>query len=156
MQAMPQAQLIPACPTFSSLLPVLTHNTKNDYTTFLIHYTKHHITHLLYTPNTLYVTNLSTLKTCHLCHCLYHRQRPSHNFPSSSATKLAACGHFCDKSPFLLFLPAPDTKQTWRRNVREKAWRTLFTLSPVLDLPVRPSSREVGCGGEQLATQMSA
>ena len=26
-------QLIPACSTFSSLLLVLTHNTKNDYTT---------------------------------------------------------------------------------------------------------------------------
>ena len=24
-------------------------------------------------------------------------------------------GHFCDKSPFLLFLPAPGTKQTWRQ-----------------------------------------
>ena len=30
--------------------------------------------------------------------------------PRSSATKLAACGHFGDKSPFLPFLPAPDTK----------------------------------------------
>ena len=29
-------------------------------------------------------------------------------------------------------------------NVREKAWQTLFTLSPVLDLPVRPLTREVG------------
>ena len=67
-------QLIPACSTFSSLLLVLTHNTKNDYTT---HYTKHYT---IYTPNTLYVTNLSTLKTRHLCRCLYHRRRPSHNF----------------------------------------------------------------------------
>ena len=28
----------------------------------------------------LYVTNLSTLKTHHLCCCLYQRRRPSHNF----------------------------------------------------------------------------
>ena len=31
---------------------------------------------------------------------------------SSSATKLAACEHFCDKSPFLPFLLAPDTNVT--------------------------------------------
>ena len=27
---------------------------------------------------------------------------------------LPACGQFCDKSPFLPFLPAPDTQQTWQ------------------------------------------
>ena len=84
------------------------------------------------------------LKTRHLCRCLYHRQRPSHNFPSSSATKLAACGHFRDRSPFLPFLPAPDTKRDG--NVRKKTWWTLFTQSPVLDMPVCPSTQELGRG----------
>ena len=38
-----------------------------------------------------------------------------HTTSCSSATKLAACGHFHDKSTFLPFLPAPDTMQRWRQ-----------------------------------------
>ena len=44
-----------------------------------------------------------------------------------------------------------QTQSKRHGNVREKAWRTLFTLSPVLDLPVRPSTREAGRVGWQLA-----
>ena len=67
------------------------------------HTTLNTITHYLYTPNTLYVTNLSPRKIRHLCRCLYHCRCPSHNFPGSSATKLAACGHFRDKYRFYHF-----------------------------------------------------
>ena len=70
--------------------------------------------------------------------------RLSHNFPCSPATQsrslpynfviccdvvpfstnrnmfsclqaLAACGHFCNKSPFLPFLPEPNAQLTWRQ-----------------------------------------
>ena len=34
-----------------------------------------------------------------------------------------------------------------RGDVHEKAWQTLFTVSPVLDMPSRPSTQEVGRGG---------
>ena len=49
------------------------------------------------------MTNLLTLKTRYLCHCLYHRRHPSHNFPlwlaasytrtstDSVSTLLSAC-----------------------------------------------------------------
>ena len=42
---------------------------------------------------------------------------------------LPACGHFCDKGPFLLFLPAPDTKQTWRQCSRKSAADIIYCKS---------------------------
>ena len=67
MQAMPQApQLIPACSTFSSLLIVLTHNTKNR---------------LHYTLNTLHQTQHNTL-TIHFKHTICHKSLNSQNLPS--------------------------------------------------------------------------
>ena len=52
-------------------------------------------------------------------------------------------GHFRDKAHFYHFF-LHQTQSKHDSNVHEKAWQTLFTLSPVLDLPVRPSTREVG------------
>ena len=91
----------------------------------------------------LYATNFSTLKTRHLCRCLYHRLRPSHNFPCSSATKLAACGHFRDKSPFFPFLPAPETKQCSRKSVADVIYpKSGFGRASASG----PSTQEVGRG----------
>ena len=43
---------------------------------------------------------------------------------------------------YRFFLHQTQTKRD--SNVHEKAWRTLFTLSLVLDLPVCLSTQEVG------------
>ena len=61
------------------------------------------------------ISQLSKLDWSYLWSCLYHRQLPSHhNFPCSTATKLATCEHFSDKSPFHhFFLSWTDTKQMW-------------------------------------------
>ena len=69
MRAMPQAQL--SCLLHIQLLLVLTHNTKKclHYTLNMLHQIPH-TTHWLHTPNTLNVTNLSTLKPRCLYHCL--------------------------------------------------------------------------------------
>ena len=71
----------------------------------------------------LYVTNLSALKTRYLCRCL------PHTTSRSSATKLAAYGHFHDKSAFLPFLPALDTKQTSRQYSGKSAADIIFPKS---------------------------
>ena len=107
---------------------------------------KHYITHWLYTPNMLNVTNLSTLKTRYHCHyhcCCHSFAAIPPTTACSPATKsrghiilwlasvvpfstswnvffclqaLPACGHFCEKSPFLSSLPAPNVQQTWRQH----------------------------------------
>ena len=64
---------------------------------------------------------------------------------------LPGCVHFRDKSPFLLFLPAPDTSKR-DSNVCEKVGRTLFTVSPVLDVPAHLSTQEVGRGRGLIAS----
>ena len=51
---------------------------------------------------------------------------------------------FVTKAHFYHYLHQAQSKRDG--NVREKVWWTLFTLSPGLDLPVRPSTREVGRG----------
>ena len=95
----------------------------------------------------LNVTNLSTLN---IAGCLYTdrrclsfiRLRPSHNFLflnnqtcclDTFVTKARSCRFFLHQ-----------TQSKRDGSVREKAWRTLFTLSPVFDLPVHPSTPEVG------------
>ena len=75
---------------------------------------------LLYTPNTLYVTNISTLKTRHLCCCLYHRLRPSHNFLFLN-NQTCCLQTLSWQTPVFTVSSALDTKQTWR-NVHEKVW----------------------------------
>ena len=62
----------------------------------------------------LYVTNLSTLKTCYLCRCLQH-VTAAVTHPPTSLPHLPVpqqpnllLGHFRDKSSFLPFLPAKD------------------------------------------------
>ena len=62
------------------------------------------------------------------------------------------------QQPNLLLVDTFVTKSHWYHfflhqtqskrdgNVRQKAWWTLFTLSPVLDLLVHPSTQEVGHG----------
>ena len=76
MQAMPQApQLIPACSTFSSLLIVLTHNTKNR---------------LHYTLNTLHQTLHNTL-TIHSKHAICHKSLNSQNLLSLSLSPTRHC-----------------------------------------------------------------
>ena len=47
---------------------------------------------------------------------------------------LPACGHLPDKSPFLPFLPAPDTKQTWWQCSRKSVADIIYhkpSLGPV-------------------------
>ena len=58
-------------PASHSASPVFTHNTKKclHYTLNMLHQIPH-TTHWLHTPNTLNVTNLSTLKPRCLYHCL--------------------------------------------------------------------------------------
>ena len=66
-------------------------------------------------------------------------------------TCFIACKHlpladtFVTKSRFYHFF-LHQTQSKHDGNVREKAWWTSFTVSPVLDVPVRPSTREVGRG----------
>ena len=107
---------------------------------------------------------------------LYHRSPSlllSLFRPCSATTKSRGLPSFCDWLVWCLFppigtcfiackhLPLTDTfatkahfycfflHQTQNKrdgNVLEKAWRTSFTVSPVLDVPVRPSTQEVGRG----------
>ena len=56
---------------------------------------------------------------------------------------LPACGHFCDKSPFCHFF-LHQTQSKRDGNVRKKALWTLFIVNQV---PLRPSTQEVGRGG---------
>ena len=133
---MPQApQLIPACPTFSNLLLVLTHNTKNDYT-------KHT------TPNnTLTIHSKNTM--CH--NSLNSKNLPSLSLsvsPPPSLTQLSlilnnqtcCLDTFITKACFYNFF-LHQTQSKRDSNVREKVWRTLFTSSLVLDMLVRPVRR---------------
>ena len=48
-------------------------------------------------------------------------------------------GHFVTKASFYRFF-LHQTQSKRDGNVHEKAWQTFFTLSPVLDLQVRPSA----------------
>ena len=54
-------------------------------------------------------------------------------------------GDFRDKSPFLLFLPAPDTKQTWRQCSRKSVADIIYPKSGFgHSVASGPSPREVG------------
>ena len=109
-----------------------------------LHYTKHYITRKLYTPNTLYVTNLSTLKTPSLSVSVSPPASLT-QLPVPQQANLMLADTFVTKACFYPFF-LHQTQSKRDGNVREKAWWTLFTLSPVLDLPVHPSTREVGRG----------
>ena len=92
-----------------------------------------------YTPNMLNVTDLSTLNTTG---CLYTDRpclsfihlRPSHNFLFLNNQTRGKKAHL-----YRVFLHQTQSKRDG--NVSEKTWWTLFTLSPVSDLPVRPSTQ---------------
>ena len=88
------------------------------------------------TPN---VTNRSTLKTRHLCRCLHHRLRPSHNFLFLNNQTCCLDTFLTKARIYRFFLHQTQSKRDG--NVREKVWRTLFTLSLVSDVPVRPVRR---------------
>ena len=82
---------------------------------------------------------------CSIQERLFIRLRPSHNFLFLN-NQTCCLDTFVTKACFYRFF-LHQTQSKRDGNVREKVWRTLFTLSPVLDLPVRPSSREVGSVG---------
>ena len=70
--------------------------------------------------------------------CLsFIRLRPSQNFPRSSTTKLVAWTLSWQKPAFTV-CSCTRHKANVTAMIREKGWRTLFTLSPVLDMQVRP------------------
>ena len=78
-----------------------------------------------------------------------------HTTSCSSATKLAACGHFRDKSLFLPFLPAPDTKQTWQQCLRKSMADIIYPKSGFGRASASgPSTWEVGCVGGLTATNI--
>ena len=95
----------------------------------------------------LNITNLSTLNisgclyTDHCCLSLI-RLRPSHNFLFLN-NQTCCLDTFVTKARlYRFFLHQTQSKRDG--NVHEKVWRTLFTLSPVLDLPVSLSTQELG------------
>ena len=113
---------------------------------------------LHYTLSTLNLTlhNTPTIHSKHAkCHkslnsqyrCLYTdrrclsiiRLRPSHNFLFLN-NQTCCLDTFVTKARFYRFF-LHQTQSKRDGNVREKEWRTLFTLSPVLDVPVRPVHR---------------
>ena len=119
-------QQSPHC--FDSLNKKMLHNT-------LTTHSKHAKCHksLNSQPRCL-CTNRRCLSFIRLC--------PSHNFLFLN-NQTCCLETFVTKAHlYRFFLHQTQSKRD--SNVREKAWRTLFTLSPVLDLPVRPSTREVG------------
>ena len=59
---------------------------------------------------------------------------------------LPACGHFSDKSMFLPFLPAADTKQAWRQCSQKSVADIIYRKSD-FGRPARLSTQEVGRGG---------
>ena len=61
--------------------------------------------------------------------------RPSHNFLFLN-NQTCCLDTFVTKACFYRFF-LHQTQSKRDGNVREKAWQTLFTLSPVLDVPVR-------------------
>ena len=106
-----------------------------------------------------YLQHNLTCVTVRLCKSLSSQNSPSlsmsgittsvpHTTSCSSATKLAACGHFCDKTLFLPFLPAPDTKQTWRQFLQKGVADIMYPKSGFGPAGASgPSSQEVGCVG---------
>ena len=70
---------------------------------------------------------------------------PHTTSPVPQQPNLLLADTFVTKARFYHFF-LHQTQSKRDGNVREKARRTLFTLSPVLDLPVHPSTREVGRG----------
>ena len=92
------------------------------------------------TPNTIEHTNyiFQTCKMSQISQLSFIRLRPSHNQTCCLDTLEA-------KASFLLFLPAPDTKQTWRQYfVADIIYhKSGFGCADVSG----PSTREVGCGG---------
>ena len=82
------------------------------------------------------------------------RLRPSHNFPFLN-NQTCCLDTFMTKACFYHFF-LHQTQSKHYGNVRQKAWRTLFTPSPVSDLMVHPSTWEVGRGvGAASYTQTS-
>ena len=65
---------------------------------------------------------------------------PHTTFPVPRQPNLLLVDTFVTKARFYRFF-LHQTQSKRDGNVREKAWRTLFTLSPVLDVPVRPVHR---------------
>ena len=70
---------------------------------------------------------------------------PHTTSPVPQQPNLLLADTFVTKARFYHFF-LHQTQNKCDGNVREKAWWTLFTLSPVLDLMVCPSTREVGRG----------
>ena len=69
--------------------------------------------------------------------------RPSHNFPFLN-NQTCCLDTFMTKARFYHFF-LHQTQRKHDGNVREKVWRTLFTLRPVLDVPVRWRRYESTC-----------
>ena len=62
-----------------------------------------------------------------------------------SKLAISVADTFVTKAHFNSFFPH-QTQRKRDNNVHEKAWRTLFTVCPVLDVPSHPSTQEVGRG----------
>ena len=89
-----------------------------------------------YTLNTLHQTLHNTLTThSKLCRCLsFICLRPSHNFLFLN-NQTCCLDTSVTKAPFYHFF-LHQTQSKRDGNVCKKAWRTLFTVSLVLDVPV--------------------
>ena len=77
------------------------------------------------------------------CCLSFIRLRPSHNFLFLN-NQTCCLDTFMTKARFYHFFLHQSKRDG---NVREKAWRTLFTVNPVLDVLARPSTQKVGRGG---------
>ena len=100
----------------------------------------------------LNVTNLSTLNitvsiavsTPTVVACHSSASVPPTTFPVPEQPDLLL-GHFHDKRPFLLFLPAPETKQMWRQCLRKSVADIIYPKSSFGRASASgPSTRDVG------------
>ena len=149
-----------ACSTFSSLLIVLTHNTKKR-----LHYTLNTLHQTLHYRLTIHSKRMSKLSKLSIT--VSHTITAAVTLPPPSLPQLPlllsndwlvwclfpligrcflACKHllladtFVTKACFYRFF-LHQTQSKRDGNVCEKAWRTLFIVSPGLHMPVCPSSQ---------------
>ena len=120
---------------------------KKNTTLHTKHTTLNTIEHTNYTLQTRYMSQISQLSKLAISVAVCITAGIPHTTsPVPQQPNLLLVDTFVTKAHFYrLFLH--QTKSKRDSNVHEKVWRTLFTLSPVLDMLARPSTQEVGRGG---------
>ena len=100
-----------------------------------------------YTLQTRYMSQISQLSKLAISVAVCITAGVPHTTsPVPQQPNLLLADTFMTKARFYhFFLHRTQSKRDG--NVHKKAWRTLFTPSPVLDVPVCLSTREVGCMG---------